>query len=95
MRSGQPSAGGCDHAGKEGEAALAEQRRFFDPVVDAGLRGEGKFSGAVQALLQAQSQTGPGGKPEMMYELAMALEDPNDVPEQLRTVFAELRTLDG
>lgn len=60
-----------------------------------GLRGQGKFSGAVQALLQAQSQTGPGGKPEMMYELAMALEDPHDVPEQLRTVFTELRTLAG
>jgi hypothetical protein len=59
------------------------------------LRGQGKFSGAVQQLLQEQSPTGPGGKPEMMYELAMALEDPNDVPEQLRNVFAELRTLAG
>jgi energy-coupling factor transporter ATP-binding protein EcfA2 len=59
------------------------------------LRGQGKFSGAVQEMLQAHSPDGPGGKPEMMYELAMALDDPNDVPEQLRTVFTELRTLAG
>ncbi|RNG22823.1 ATP-dependent nuclease [Streptomyces botrytidirepellens] len=59
----------------------------------AAQRGTGKFSARVQELLQQQSPEGPGGKPEMMYELAMALEDPNDVPEQLRTVFEQLRML--
>jgi hypothetical protein len=59
----------------------------------AALRGQGKFSEAVKEMLQTHSPDGPGGKPEMMYELAMALDDPNDVPAQLRTVFAQLRTL--
>ncbi|MET8021164.1 hypothetical protein, partial [Streptomyces decoyicus] len=53
----------------------------------------GKFSARVQELLQESSPDGPGGKPEMMYELAMALDDPSDVPEQLRMVFRELRRL--
>ncbi|MEU6320705.1 AAA family ATPase [Streptomyces sp. NPDC047009] len=57
------------------------------------LRGQGKFSEAVKEMLQTGSPDGPGGKPEMMYELAMALDDPSDVPEQLRTVFAQLRKL--
>ncbi|MEV7383297.1 ATP-dependent nuclease [Streptomyces lydicus] len=57
------------------------------------LRGTGKFSARVQELLQESSPAGPGGKPEMMYELAMALDDPSDVPEQLRMVFRELRRL--
>ncbi len=59
----------------------------------SALRGQGKFSSAIQELLQGASPDGPGGKPEMMYELSMALTDPADVPEQLRTVFSELRTL--
>ncbi|GHH81595.1 hypothetical protein GCM10018781_64580 [Kitasatospora indigofera] len=59
----------------------------------AALRGQGKFSSDVQQMLQAGSPDGPGGKPEMMYELSMALTDPADVPEQLRTIFSELRTL--
>lgn len=59
----------------------------------AALRGQGKFSEAVKETLQTHSPDGPGGKPEMMYELAMALDNPSDVPEQLRTVFAQLRTL--
>lgn len=57
------------------------------------LRSEKKFSAAVQETLQALSPRGPGGKPEMMYELAMALTAPDDVPEQLRKIFSELRTL--
>jgi hypothetical protein len=44
-------------------------------------------------MLQADSENGPGGKPEMMYELAMALGHPDDVPEQLRSVFKRLRKL--
>ncbi|MFJ3819396.1 hypothetical protein [Streptomyces sp. NPDC090056] len=44
-------------------------------------------------MLQEQSESGPGGKPQMMYELSMALDDPDDVPEQLRRVFERLRKL--
>jgi energy-coupling factor transporter ATP-binding protein EcfA2 len=59
----------------------------------SALRGQGKFSSDVQQMLQAGSPDGPGGKPEMMYELSMALTDPAEVPEQLRSVFAEVRAL--
>lgn len=65
----------------------------WQPADFAALRGQGKFSGAVQEMLQADSESGPGGKPEMMYELAMALDNPDDVPEQLRDVFEQLRKL--
>ncbi|MYW54251.1 DUF2813 domain-containing protein [Streptomyces sp. SID8376] len=65
----------------------------WQPADFAALRGQGKFSGAVQEKLQELSESGPGGKPEMMYELAMALDDPEDVPEQLRGVFGRLREL--
>ncbi|WP_449344094.1 ATP-dependent nuclease [Streptomyces malaysiensis] len=65
----------------------------WQPADFGALRGQGKFSGAVQEMLQADSESGPGGKPEMMYELAMTLDDPDDVPEQLRQVFEQLREL--
>ncbi|MFF3788033.1 ATP-dependent endonuclease [Streptomyces sp. NPDC001933] len=65
----------------------------WQPADFAALRGRGKFSGAVQEMLQADSASGPGGKPEMMCELAMALDDSDDVPEQLRSVFKRLREL--
>nr|PZN75347.1 MAG: hypothetical protein DIU57_18305 [Pseudomonadota bacterium] len=55
------------------------------------LRGHGKFSSKVQDLLQRESETGPSGKPEMMYQLASSLTLPEQVPTQLREVFAELR----
>jgi putative ATP-dependent endonuclease of OLD family len=66
---------------------------IWQPDDFAALRVEGKFSESVQEMLQANSESGPGGKPEMMYELAMALDDKNDVPEQLRGVFERLREL--
>ena len=53
----------------------------------------GKFSVGVQEMLQAQSPTGPGGKPDMMYELAEVLTRPEDVPAQLRAIFKDLRAL--
>ncbi|MFD8347223.1 ATP-dependent endonuclease [[Kitasatospora] papulosa] len=65
----------------------------WQPADFTALRGQGKFSGAVQEMLQEQSESGPGGKPDMMYELSMALDDPDDVPEQLRRVFQRLREL--
>ncbi|MFH8737992.1 ATP-dependent nuclease [Streptomyces sp. NPDC017964] len=53
----------------------------------------GKFSDAVKQMLREQSESGPGGKPDMMYQLASALDDPQDVPKQLRLVFSQLRKL--
>ncbi|MFE1781030.1 ATP-dependent endonuclease [Streptomyces sp. NPDC059506] len=66
---------------------------IWQPDDFGALRGQGKFSEAVQEMLQMGSESGPGGKPEMMYELAMTLDDPDDVPEQLREVFKRLREL--
>lgn len=63
----------------------------WQPADFSALRGQGKFSADVQQMLQAGSASGPGGKPQMMSELAMALDDPQDVPEQLRNLFIELR----
>ncbi|RAY10673.1 hypothetical protein DPM19_34010 [Actinomadura craniellae] len=57
----------------------------------AELRNSRKFSTSVQLTLRDKSDVGPGGKPEMMYQLACALKRPEDVPTQLREVFAELR----
>ncbi|MER6369466.1 AAA family ATPase [Streptomyces mirabilis] len=59
----------------------------------ADLRSERKFSAAVEEMLQTGSDVGPGGKPDMMYRFALALKDPQQVPEQLRKVFAQVRKL--
>ncbi|UGQ10457.1 AAA family ATPase [Yinghuangia sp. ASG 101] len=58
-----------------------------------GLRGSGKFSSRVQQLLQNASLQGPGGKPQMMSDLAGALDGPEDIPEELRDIFDALRVL--
>jgi hypothetical protein len=60
----------------------------------AAWRGK-KFSSCVQQMLQEQSETGPGGKPAMMYGLALSLRDPSEVPAQLRDVFSDLMELAG
>ncbi|WP_327324576.1 AAA family ATPase [Streptomyces sp. NBC_01210] len=59
----------------------------------AVLRSEKKFSAAVEEMLQMGSDSGPGGKPDMMYRFALALKDAQQVPEQLRKVFAQIRKL--
>jgi len=61
----------------------------------AALRDLGKFSHGVQTLLQNASESGPGGKPDMMYTLAKSLQSADQVPQQLRQVFAEARQLAG
>ncbi|RPF44753.1 putative ATP-dependent endonuclease of OLD family [Streptomyces sp. Ag109_G2-6] len=63
----------------------------WQPADFAALRSQGKFSSEVQQMLQSGSASGPGGKPRMMSDLAMTLNDPQDVPMQLRNVFKELR----
>ncbi|GII83977.1 hypothetical protein Ssi03_19670 [Sphaerisporangium siamense] len=59
----------------------------------ASKRGAGKFSSAVLEMLGVQSDRGPKGKPDMMYDFALALKEPEDVPPALREMFAELRAL--
>lgn len=61
----------------------------------ASLRKAKKFSEAVEEMLQTGSDAGPGGKPDMMYRFALALDDPLQVPPQLRGVFAQVRKLAG
>jgi putative ATP-dependent endonuclease of the OLD family len=55
------------------------------------LRSSKKFSTDLLQLLRNGSESGPGGKPEMMQKLALSLREPDDVPEQLRAIFRELR----
>lgn len=52
-----------------------------------------KFSSKVQQMLQEGSEAGPGGKTAMMHGLALSLRSPDDVPDQLRKVFKEIREL--
>lgn len=59
----------------------------------AELRKTKKFSAAVEEMLQTGSDAGPGGKPDMMYRFSMALTDAQQVPEQLRQVFSQVRKL--
>ncbi|WP_067479642.1 ATP-dependent nuclease [Actinomadura hibisca] len=80
-------------------AAVANQiwpkTALWTPQEFAVLRGQGKFSSKVLEMLKSQSEDGPGGKPEMMYRLAVTLKGPEDVPAQFREVFAELRKMAG
>ena len=69
------------------------RENIWKPEDFEALRAEKKFSQSVQEMLQSQSASGPGGKPEMMHELALALDRPEDVPSELRGIFAELRKL--
>ncbi|WP_460363743.1 AAA family ATPase [Actinocorallia lasiicapitis] len=59
----------------------------------ASLRGVGKkFSSEVVLLLREHSEQAPSGKPEMMYQMALRLTSSEDVPQQLREIFSELRS---
>ncbi|MGY4963138.1 hypothetical protein [Streptomyces sp. 900105245] len=65
----------------------------WTPADFTELRSEKKFSAAVEEMLQSGSDVGPGGKPDMMYRFSLALTDAQQVPEQLRQVFAQVRKL--
>jgi len=58
-------------------------------------RSARKFSEAVLEMVKTGSEQGPTGKPQMMYELAAALTEPEQVPSQLRKAFSDLRILAG
>ncbi|MFC8526155.1 ATP-dependent endonuclease [Nocardia sp. NPDC057227] len=57
-------------------------------------RGE-KFSTAVLQMLKDHSDQAPSGKPAMLLEVAVRLNGPDEVPSELRDIFAELRELAG
>jgi hypothetical protein len=57
------------------------------------LCGKGKFSSEVLQLLKTGSLQGPRNKPQMMSDLAGALDGPEDIPLELREAFDELRKL--
>lgn len=50
----------------------------------------GKFSSGVCEMLRSGSLAGPGGKPEMLHQLALSLSNPSDVPPQLVERFKDL-----
>lgn len=50
----------------------------------------GKFSKTVLEMLRTEASQAPGGKPEMLAQLALTITDPDDVPESLVACFNEL-----
>ncbi|MET1075092.1 MAG: TOPRIM nucleotidyl transferase/hydrolase domain-containing protein [Umezawaea sp.] len=67
----------------------------WTPEHFAAHRGRRKFSAAVEHMLKEHSELHPSGKPAMLWEVAVRLDRPEDVPQELRDVFAELRALAG
>lgn len=61
----------------------------------AGHRGQNKFSNDVGQMLKEFSDQYPSGKPEMMWEVAVRLNRPEQVPSELRRIFTDLRALAG
>lgn len=61
----------------------------------AALRGQNKFSDRVRSLLREHSEEAPARKPPLTMEIVMRLERAEDVPRELRDVFAKLRRLAG
>ncbi|WP_327700493.1 hypothetical protein [Streptomyces decoyicus] len=57
-------------------------------------RGGRKFSGDILRMIKEQAaDDSPSGKPAMVYGLATTLTAAQDVPQQLRDVFAQLQKL--
>jgi predicted ATP-dependent endonuclease of OLD family len=54
------------------------------------LRSGKKFSSDVLDMVREKSSSAPGGKPEMLYQLVKTLKKPEEVPLQLRQLFAKL-----
>jgi hypothetical protein len=44
-------------------------------------------------IKEGAAEKSPNGKPAMLYALTAGLQKPEDVPKQLRQVFAELQAL--
>ncbi|WP_189033913.1 AAA family ATPase [Nocardia rhizosphaerihabitans] len=67
----------------------------WTPEHFADHRGRKKFSADVEQMLKEFSSHHPSGKPEMLWEVAVRLDRPEDVPSELRGIFADLRVLAG
>lgn len=65
----------------------------WSPTDFSKCRKEKKFSGSVLEILKKSSDVGPTGKPDMMYRFSLALRDPQDVPQQLREIFSQIREM--
>lgn len=58
----------------------------------AAHRGSGKFSKNVHEMLRnGAKEAAPSGKPDMMFQIACALESRDDIPKQLLEIFADLQ----
>lgn len=66
----------------------------WTPEHFAAHRGQKKFSGGVEYMLQQHNEQQPR-KPAMLWEVAVRLERPEDVPGELRDIFSDLRALAG
>jgi energy-coupling factor transporter ATP-binding protein EcfA2 len=61
---------------------------------DFAAHRSGKFSsGILKMIKEGAAEKSPNGKPAMLYALTAGLQKPEDVPKQLRQVFAELQAL--
>ncbi len=67
----------------------------WTPEHFAAHRGQKKFSAGVERMLKEHSDQHPSGKPAMLWEVAVRLDRPEDVPRELRDAFADLRALAG
>lgn len=68
-----------------------EDGRAWEPKDSADLRQRSKFSSAVRdAVLSAAPASAPEEKPGYLVALAHRLREPEEVPQQLRDIFAEL-----
>lgn len=65
----------------------------WEPGDFAAHRG-GKFSSAILKMVKNEAaENSPNGKPAMLYALTAGLRKPEDIPKQLRRLFAELQEL--
>ncbi|MFG2445243.1 ATP-dependent endonuclease [Nocardia fluminea] len=74
--------------------AWPQEEGVWTPDQFAEHRGA-KFSTDVLRMLTDRSHQHPSGKPAMLWEVAIRLERPEDVPHELRLVFADLQALAG
>ncbi|MFE2955083.1 ATP-dependent nuclease [Nocardia tengchongensis] len=62
---------------------------------DFGAHRGTKFSSSVLEMLKLHSEQHPSGKPAMLWQVAIQLEKPEEVPSELRHAFNDLRDLAG
>jgi putative ATP-dependent endonuclease of the OLD family len=67
----------------------------WSPADFAALRGQKKFSDGVRNMLRQHCDDAPARKAPLTMAIVTRLERPNQVPQELRDVFARLRQLAG